>query len=52
MLNNFSRNGIKTKRWGEDSRYNYKNSTSRSDANLYSGGTRNPYGREREVKGR
>jgi len=35
-----------TKRWGECSRYNNKNITSRFDAELYPGGIRNPYGRE------
>jgi len=42
----FARKGIKTKRWGEDSRYNNKNSISISGAELYSGGIRNPCERE------
>ena len=39
------RKGIKIGRWGEDSRYNNKNSISISGAELYSGGIRNLCGR-------
>ena len=41
---------METKRWSEDSCYNYKDSKSRSDAELYSGGIGNPQGKEKEAK--
>jgi len=46
MANKFAGGGVETKRWGEDSRYKYKNSTSRSGAEASSGGIRNRYRRE------
>ena len=41
---------METKRWSEDSHYNYKGSTSRFDAELYSGGIGNPQGKVKKVK--
>jgi len=37
----------KSRWWGEDSRWSYKNGTSRSDAEMYSGGIGNRGGGEK-----